>query len=194
LRRRNRPQPPRRPPRRSALSLSSKPNQGSQVTLHRGAVSSYKEVGKPPSKHAEHLDLIPYSLFSYSSFSCSFILNVSLSSLYHFPGPSQRLPATYRARRRCPCRLSSLLTRPCAVCSHISSYHIMSTPAETETKPVEPVAPIVEGSSLIPAETAPAAEEYKKEVRVVPLHQSLCPLTRASALSGGPQASCEFHL
>ena len=52
----------------------------------------------------------------------------------------------------------------------------MSAPVETESKPVEPVAPVVEGSSLIPAETAPA-EEYKKEVRVVPLPQSSRPLT-----------------
>jgi hypothetical protein len=68
----------------------------------------------------------------------------------------------------------------------------MSAPAETETKPVEPVAPVVEGSSYVPAETAPPAEEYKKEVRVVTLLQSLRLLTRAFALSGSPKAHCKF--
>ena len=68
----------------------------------------------------------------------------------------------------------------------------MSAPVETEAKPVEPVAPVVDGSSYIPAETAAPVEEYKKEVRVVPLLESLRPLTRASVLSGGPKAHCEF--
>ncbi len=35
----------------------------------------------------------------------------------------------------------------------------MSAPSETEAKPV---APVVEGSSVVPAETAPPAKEYKK--------------------------------
>jgi hypothetical protein len=68
----------------------------------------------------------------------------------------------------------------------------MSAPAETEVKPVEPVAPVVEGSSSNPTDAAAPAAEYKKEVRVVPLPQSLRPLTRASGLSGSPKAHCEF--
>ena len=68
----------------------------------------------------------------------------------------------------------------------------MSALVETESKPVEPVAPVVDGSSSAPAETAAPVEEYKKEVRVVPLPQSLRPLTSPSALSGGPEAHCEL--
>ena len=68
----------------------------------------------------------------------------------------------------------------------------MSAPAETEVKPVEPVAPVVEASSYIPTETALPTEEYKKEVRVFTFSQSLPPLTPASALSGSPKARCEF--
>jgi len=68
----------------------------------------------------------------------------------------------------------------------------MSAPAEIEAKPVEPVAPVVEGSSFIPTESAAPAEEYKKEVRVVSHLESLRPLTRPSALSGSPKAHCEF--
>ena len=70
----------------------------------------------------------------------------------------------------------------------------MSAPVETEVKPVEPVAPVVEASTYIPTETALPTEEYKKEVRVFTFLQSFRPLTRASALSGSPKAYCEFPL
>lgn len=71
----------------------------------------------------------------------------------------------------------------------------MSALTETEPKPVEPVAPVVDGSSLIPAETAAPIEEYKKEVRVVPLPRSLRFLTLPSITQEAPKptVSCFVH-
>ena len=160
--------------------------------VRHGAISHlYKAVGTQPPKPRASWSHPLQSLFI---FLLLLLFHPQRESLFHSYLLSQPppLPATPRARRRCPCPLSPLLTCPYPVCRHIPSNHIMSAPAETEAKPVEPVAPVVESSSLIPAETAPPVEELKKEVRVITLPQSVRPLTRAFALSGGSKAHCEF--
>ena len=88
------PPSPQRPPP-CAFRPSNNPKRG--VTRYqdqrsaRGAISHIKRSG-PNNPNPEHLGLIRYSLFSPSSSSCSFILNVSLSSLLHHTPPHLATP------------------------------------------------------------------------------------------------------
>lgn len=193
LRRRNRPQPPQTPSPSARRDHRPTPKYSSRsdplsctgaplyhIKSSRGRCPNTQSILVSPATVSLHLP--PLLLF--------YPQRKSLLPPHPLPPP----PRHSRPRRCPPSAVPPLLTRLRAASSHISSSHIMSAPAETETKPVEPAAPVVEASTVAPTETAAPAAEHKKEVRVIPPSPSLPPLTRAFALSGGPKAHCECPL